>query len=93
MVGKGAAHLVILHPVLGRVKLFNTHVCRYPKDSHCYSHLYQLFAKGGQPHQLINAWEYARLARTAAEIGNFVIGVRLQLLLIASDLRTISFHS
>jgi hypothetical protein len=26
-VGKGAAHLVILHPTLGQVQVFNTHVC------------------------------------------------------------------
>ena len=26
-VGKGAAHLVILHPILGQVQVFNTHVC------------------------------------------------------------------
>ncbi|KAF9531896.1 Endonuclease/exonuclease/phosphatase [Crepidotus variabilis] len=58
-VGKGAAHIVILHPLLGQVQIFNTH----------------LFAKGGQPHQIVNAWEYARLARSAAEVGRFVIGL------------------
>lgn len=25
-VGKGAAHIVILHPLLGQVQIFNTHV-------------------------------------------------------------------
>ncbi|KAF9469781.1 inositol phosphophingolipids phospholipase C [Collybia nuda] len=63
-VGKAAASVVILHPVLGQVQIFNTH----------------LFAKGGEDgpeynraHRLVNAWEFAKLARQAAEMGRYVI--------------------
>ncbi|KIY52005.1 DNase I-like protein [Fistulina hepatica ATCC 64428] len=63
-VGKAAASVVILHPVLGQVQVFNTH----------------LFAKGGEDgpeykraHRLVNAWEFAKLARQAAELGRYVI--------------------
>ncbi|KAF9015714.1 inositol phosphophingolipids phospholipase C [Cyathus striatus] len=63
-VGKAAASIVILHPVLGQVQIFNTH----------------LFAKGGEDgpeynraHRLVNAYEFAKLVRTAAEVGRYVI--------------------
>ncbi|KAF6766740.1 inositol phosphorylsphingolipid-phospholipase C, partial [Ephemerocybe angulata] len=63
-VGKAAASAVLLHPVLGQVQIFNTH----------------LFAKGGEDgpehlraHRLVGAWEFAKLARTAAELGRYVI--------------------
>ncbi|KAJ7597391.1 inositol phosphophingolipids phospholipase C [Mycena floridula] len=63
-VGKAAASVVILHPRLGEVQVFNTH----------------LFAKGGEDgpeynraHRLVNAWEFAKLARQAAELGRHVI--------------------
>jgi len=41
-----------------------------------------LFAKGGEDgpeynraHRLVNAWEFAKLARHAAEVGKYVIAV------------------
>ncbi|KAF9454210.1 inositol phosphophingolipids phospholipase C [Macrolepiota fuliginosa MF-IS2] len=65
-VGKAAASVVIIHPLLGKVQIFNTH----------------LYAKGGEDgpeyrraHRLVNAWEYAKLARQAAELGRYVIGL------------------
>ncbi|KAF9567820.1 inositol phosphophingolipids phospholipase C [Agrocybe pediades] len=65
-VGKAAANVVVLHPVLGQVQIFNTH----------------LFAKGGEDgpeynraHRLVNAWEFAKLARQAAELGKYVIAL------------------
>lgn len=71
-VGKAAASVVILHPTLGHVQVFNTH----------------LFAKGGEDglehhraHRLVNAWELAKLARQAAELGHYVI--------VAGDLNSI----
>ncbi|KAI0077465.1 DNase I-like protein [Panus rudis PR-1116 ss-1] len=63
-VGKAAASVIILHPTLGQVQVFNTH----------------LYAKGGdegpdhqKAHRLVNAWEFAKLARQAAELGRYVI--------------------
>lgn len=63
-VGKAAASVVISHPVLKEVEIFNTH----------------LFAKGGETgpehlraHRLVNAWELAKLVRTSATIGRYVI--------------------
>ena len=42
----------------------------------------QLYAKGGEDgpehlraHRLVGAWEFAKLARTAAELGRYVICV------------------
>ncbi|KAI5121302.1 hypothetical protein M0805_003771 [Coniferiporia weirii] len=63
-VGKAAASIVIRHPTLGEVEVFNTH----------------LFAKGGEDgpehlraHRLVNAWEFSKLVRTSASIGRYVI--------------------
>ncbi|EED79712.1 predicted protein [Postia placenta Mad-698-R] len=63
-VGKAAASILVAHPILGQVQVFNTH----------------LFAPGGdsgplhlQAHRLVNAWEFAKLARQAAEVGRYVI--------------------
>ncbi|KAI0308345.1 inositol phosphophingolipids phospholipase C [Multifurca ochricompacta] len=63
-VGKAAASVLITHPTLGQVQVFNTH----------------LFAKGGEggpehhrAHRLVNAWEFAKLAKQAAELGRYVI--------------------
>ncbi|KAI0066382.1 inositol phosphophingolipids phospholipase C [Artomyces pyxidatus] len=63
-VGKAAASVLITHPVLGQVQVFNTH----------------LFAKGGErgpehhrAHRLVNAWEFAKLVKQSAELGRFVI--------------------
>lgn len=46
--------------------------------------LFQLYAKGGEDgpehnraHRLVNAWELAKLARQAAELGKYVIAVFL----------------
>ncbi|KAG6889484.1 hypothetical protein C0992_004989 [Termitomyces sp. T32_za158] len=65
-VGKAASSVVLLHPVLGQVQVFNTH----------------LFAKGGEDgpeynraHRLVNAWEFAKLTRQAAEVGRYVIAL------------------
>ncbi|KAL1708754.1 Endonuclease/exonuclease/phosphatase [Schizophyllum commune] len=63
-VGKAAASATLLHPRLGLLQVFNTH----------------LFAKGGEDgpeynraHRLVNAWEIAKLARQSAELGRYVI--------------------
>ncbi|KAH9858345.1 inositol phosphophingolipids phospholipase C [Lenzites betulinus] len=63
-VGKAAASILFVHPVLGHVQIYNTH----------------LFAKGGdegpeyqKAHRLVNAWEFAKLARQSAEMGRYVI--------------------
>lgn len=46
----------------------------------------QLYAKGGEldrgadhhrAHRLVNAWEFAKLAKQAAELGRYVIAVRV----------------
>ncbi|KAF8640864.1 hypothetical protein AX17_000512 [Amanita inopinata Kibby_2008] len=65
-VGKAAASIVVLHPVLGQIQVFDTH----------------LFAKGGEDgpehnraHRLVNAWEFSKLARQAAELGRYVIAL------------------
>ncbi|KAL0951652.1 hypothetical protein HGRIS_008332 [Hohenbuehelia grisea] len=58
-VGKAAASVVIQHPLLNQVQIFNTH----------------LFAKGGdaEAHRFVNAWEIAKLIQQAAELGRYVI--------------------
>ncbi|KAJ7103271.1 inositol phosphophingolipids phospholipase C [Mycena belliarum] len=63
-VGKAAVSIIISHPVLGQVQVFNTH----------------LYAKGGEDgpeynraHRLVNAWEFSKLVRQAAELGRYVI--------------------
>ncbi|THV01414.1 DNase I-like protein [Dendrothele bispora CBS 962.96] len=65
-VGKAAASVVLSHPVLGQLQVMNTH----------------LYAKGGEDgpeyrraHRLIGAWELAKIARQAAELGRYVIAV------------------
>ncbi|KAH9964174.1 inositol phosphophingolipids phospholipase C [Russula dissimulans] len=65
-VGKSAASILVTHPILGQVQVFNTH----------------LFAKGGdrgpehhRAHRLVNAWEFAKLAKQAAELGRYVIAL------------------
>ncbi|GJJ13208.1 hypothetical protein Clacol_007459 [Clathrus columnatus] len=62
-VGKSAASVVINHPVLGDVEIFNTH----------------LYAKGGEggpeerrAHRLVNAWELAKLVRRSAKLGRYL---------------------
>ncbi|KAI0828959.1 DNase I-like protein [Trametes gibbosa] len=63
-VGKAAASIIFVHPLLGHVQVYDTH----------------LFAKGGdegpeyqKAHRLVNAWEFAKLARQSAEMGRYVI--------------------
>ncbi|CAK5280318.1 unnamed protein product [Mycena citricolor] len=63
-VGKAAVSIIISHPILGQVEIFNTH----------------LYAKGGEDgpehnraHRLVNAWEFSKLARQSAELGRYVI--------------------
>lgn len=65
-VGKAVGSVTISHPILGKVQIFNTH----------------LYAKGGEDgpeynrsHRLVNAWQFAKVAREAAELGNYVIAV------------------
>ncbi|KIJ66189.1 hypothetical protein HYDPIDRAFT_174358 [Hydnomerulius pinastri MD-312] len=63
-VGKAAGSVTIVHPILGEVQIFDTH----------------LYAKGGEDgpeynrtHRLVNAWEFAKVTRLAAELGRYVI--------------------
>ncbi|KAJ8079108.1 phospholipase C type enzyme [Marasmius tenuissimus] len=62
--GKAAASVILEHPLLGDLQVFNTH----------------LFSEGGddgpehnRAHRLVNAWEFAKLAKQSAEIGRYVI--------------------
>lgn len=81
-VGKAAASVLIAHPILGQTQIFNTHV-RYILHSAriCLANSSsKLFAMGGdegqdhfKAHRLVNAWEFAKLARQAAEVGRYVI--------------------
>ncbi|KZT08647.1 inositol phosphophingolipids phospholipase C [Laetiporus sulphureus 93-53] len=63
-VGKAAASVLLSHPILGQVQIFNTHLFAPGGDSGP-SHL--------QAHRLVNAWEFAKLVRQAAEAGRYVI--------------------
>ena len=86
--GKAAASIVIDHPVIGHVQIFNTHVSPQQPSSRSLVSLSlnrdtKLFAKGGEDgpeynraHRLVNAWEFAKLARQAADLGRYVIAVR-----------------
>ncbi|KAF8497330.1 DNase I-like protein [Hysterangium stoloniferum] len=65
-VGKAAASILIDHPTLGEVEVFNTH----------------LHARGGddgpeerRAHRLVNTWELAKLIRRSAELGRYVIAL------------------
>ncbi|KIN93858.1 hypothetical protein M404DRAFT_997447 [Pisolithus tinctorius Marx 270] len=65
-VGKAVGSIIIMHPILGKVQVFDTH----------------LYAKGGEDgpeykraHRLVNAWEFAKVVRQAAELGNYVIAL------------------
>lgn len=102
-VGKAAASVVILHPVLGQVQIFNTHVSQCPTiysfltdDLHDFP---QLFAKGGEDgpeynraHRLVNAWEFAKLARQAAEMGRYVIAVSMSIVLLKTKVFILLFR-
>ncbi|KAG6380960.1 Endonuclease/exonuclease/phosphatase [Boletus reticuloceps] len=59
-VGKAAGSVTVFHPTLGEVQIFVTH----------------FHAKGGddgpeynRAHRLVNAWEFAKVTRQAAELG------------------------
>ncbi|KAI6161457.1 Endonuclease/exonuclease/phosphatase [Pisolithus thermaeus] len=65
-VGKAVGSVTIMHPILGRVQVFNTH----------------FYAKGGESgpeykraHRLVSAWEFAKVVRQAAALGNYVIAM------------------
>ncbi|KAF9654091.1 DNase I-like protein [Thelephora ganbajun] len=65
-VGKAAVSVLLAHPILGQLQVFNTH----------------LYARGGESgpeylraHRLVNAWELAKLVRQSAEGGRYVISV------------------
>ncbi|KZT42608.1 hypothetical protein SISSUDRAFT_979826 [Sistotremastrum suecicum HHB10207 ss-3] len=65
-VGKGAASVIISHPELEEIEVFNTH----------------LYARGGESgtethraHRLVNAWEFAKLVRQSAALGRYVIAL------------------
>ncbi|KAJ7117246.1 inositol phosphophingolipids phospholipase C [Mycena crocata] len=62
--GKAATSVLIIHPMLGEVQVFNTH----------------FFSEGGddgpecnRAHRLVNAWEFAKLVKQAAARGRYVI--------------------
>ena len=79
--GKAAASVLLAHPILGQLQVFNTHVSTLATFLRATSYvLIQLFAMGGdegpdhfKAHRLVNAWEFAKLARQAAEMGRYVI--------------------
>lgn len=84
IVGKAAASVVVRHPALDEVEIFDTHVRLCFSCSYCMlkNVLFQLFAKGREldpeyirAHRLVNAWEFAKLAYTSASLGRYVIAV------------------
>jgi len=65
-VGKAAVSVLLNHPILGQLQVFNTH----------------LYAQGGESgpeylraHRIVNAWELANLIRQSAEVGRHVLSV------------------
>lgn len=99
-VGKAASSVVVVHPVLGEVEVFNTHVSLVILQSvylaESPADMAQLFAKGGADgtaHRLINAWEFAKLARMSAEKGRYVIAVRLVCLTVTLRLLIHSLYN
>ncbi|KAK7058522.1 hypothetical protein VNI00_002158 [Paramarasmius palmivorus] len=65
-VGKAAVSVVLQHPILGQVQVFNTH----------------FYAKGGEDgpeyyraHRLVNAWEFAKQVKQAASMGRYIIAL------------------
>ena len=83
--GKAAATVLVTHPVLGRVQVFNTHVCLLPSlQTPIILISGQFFSEGGddgpehnRAHRLVNAWEFAKLVKQSAEFGRYVIAVCL----------------
>lgn len=81
--GKAAASIIVNHPVLGEVEVLNTHVSRSLfRLSSRSSRPFQLYAQGGEDgpehfraHRIVNAWEFAKVARRAADLGRYVIGM------------------
>jgi sphingomyelin phosphodiesterase 2 len=86
MAGKALASVVVEHPTLGEVQVFNTHVTSRILVRIPFVFLtlrFQLFAKGGdeapdqfKAHLLANAWEFSKLVLQAAQLGRHVIAVR-----------------
>ncbi|KJA22419.1 hypothetical protein HYPSUDRAFT_87445 [Hypholoma sublateritium FD-334 SS-4] len=81
--GKGAASILIKHPVLGQICIFNTHVRSLLSEYIAMNIITcQFFSEGGddgpeyqRAHRLVNAWEFAKLVKQAAESGQHVIAV------------------
>ncbi|KAG2154561.1 Endonuclease/exonuclease/phosphatase [Suillus clintonianus] len=65
-VGKGAGSVTIMHPVLGAVELFVTHFCAQGGESG---------PEYNRTYRLVNAWEFAKVTRQAAELGRYVIAM------------------
>ncbi|KAH6917592.1 inositol phosphophingolipids phospholipase C [Coprinopsis sp. MPI-PUGE-AT-0042] len=62
--GKGAGSVLVKHPLLGELEIFNTH----------------FFSEGGddgpehqRSHRIVNAWEFAKFVKQSAEMGRHVI--------------------
>jgi sphingomyelin phosphodiesterase 2 len=94
-VGKGVGSVTIMHPVLGPVQLFVTHVSLpILLLSLGIDNAFKFCAKGGESgpeynrtYRLVNAWEFAKVTRQAAEMGRYVIAVSY--LLSAPSFRTL----
>ncbi|KAG0702729.1 Endonuclease/exonuclease/phosphatase [Suillus ampliporus] len=65
-VGKGVGSVTIMHPVLGEVQLFVTHFCATGGESG---------PEYNRTYRLVNAWEFAKATRQAAELGRYVIAM------------------
>ena len=83
-VGKACSSVLIDHPVLGEVEVYNTHVCvQFGGRERVYlTDAPQLFAKGGddgpeinRATRISNAWEMAKLVRNSLAKQRHVICV------------------
>jgi sphingomyelin phosphodiesterase 2 len=94
-VGKGVGSVTVMHPVLGPVQLFVTHVSLPTLLlSRGIDNAPKFCANGGESgpeynrtYRLVNAWEFAKVTRQAAEMGRYVIAVSS--LLSAPSFRTL----
>ncbi|KAF9515928.1 hypothetical protein BS47DRAFT_1327877 [Hydnum rufescens UP504] len=66
IVGKGAVSVLLSHPILHRVEVFNTHMVAYGGDDG---------PEVQRAHRIVGAWELARLIRDSAALGRYVIAV------------------
>ncbi|KAL5518814.1 ISC1 [Sanghuangporus vaninii] len=64
MVGKAAASVVINHPVLGELEVFNTHFIATGGD---------VGPEHFRAHRMVNAWELSKLVRISASLGRYII--------------------